>query len=916
MRRSVGILGILLFLWFSLALAQTPAGTSIQNQASATYIDSANQPRSTTSNLVVTVVQQVYSFTITPSSTHSGSPATENNLTTPGQTRTALPGAPVYLSYRVSNTGNGTDTIQLSLAQGTLDDFDLASVSIVRDDNCNGQPDSGEPAVTSVTLAQGASACVVVQGTIPASTANNKKANVNLAGTSQGSPSVTDNDNWAQVTANTAATLTLVKSASPSSGVAPLQNITYTLTGSNTGGSAAGAVTGVVTLGTAKNGILITDVIPSGLTYVANSLSGSAGAGTVTLIYSTDGGTTWSATQPASGVNAVGMLIEGSGNFFPQGASYTLSFQAQVPSGAPSGTSYSNFATLKFDANGNGNATDPGETVTSNTTNTAVAATYSVSVGPYQNPSGGASGSYTAGAYTVTQSGDTQSIASAYSGTTVIFRHTLQNGGNTSDSFNLTYSGQPASWSCQLVADDLSTPISGPVGPVAAGATYSFALQCAIPASYTSTSAASITVQATSTGDPSKSDTTADTVSQVVSGYKVDAAHNTNGAAGGEPANPANNTRPGYNPAVNPGGSAQFPFEVANTGQNPDTYNLTATLPTGWTVTFYPDANCDGNMDTPQPAPVTSTGLINNGQTRCFIAVVSVPASATPVNAVAGTSDNVQFTVTSTTLNTVSDTLQGAVTVNAVRAFSFTPNRSGTVTSPGTIVYTHTLSNSGNQPATVSIPAYTSAYGWTYQFSTDGGATWTSSVSGLSLPIGATANLQVRVIVPAGEPINRSEAANLTATATYASGTATASVTDTTTIVGGDLRLSKSAVSYVGSTTTVRSNSGAQAFPGDQIVYTVVAENIGTANLTKVVLTDPVPAYTTFVSVSAATTIPGGTVLYSTDGTTWSPTAPTSLPAGGSIYVGVDTNCDTNITAADTMPPASKITLTLRVQVQ
>lgn len=254
--------------------------------------------------------------------------------------------------------------------------------------------------------------------------------------------------------------------------------------------------------------------------------------------------------------------------------------------------------------------------------------------------------------------------------------------------------------------------------------------------------------------------------------------------------------------------------------------------------------------------------------------------------------------------------------MNAVRSFSFTPNRSGTVTSPGTIVYTHTLSNTGNQPATVSIPAYTSAYGWSYQFSTDGGATWTSSVSALSLPIGASANLQVRVIVPAGEPINRSEAANLTAIATYASGTATASVTDTTTIVGGDLRLSKSAVSYVGSTNTTRSATGAQAFPGDQIVYTVVAENIGTGNLTKVVVSDPIPAYTTFVSVSAATTIPGGTVLYSTDGTTWSSTAPANVPAGSPIYVGVDTNNDNAITAADTMPPASKITLTLRVQVQ
>ncbi|RYM39402.1 DUF11 domain-containing protein [Meiothermus sp. PNK-Is4] len=916
MKRLVGILGMVLSLWFGLALAQTPAGTSIQNQASATYIDSANQPRSTTSNLVVTVVQQVYSFTITPNSTHSGSPASEANLTSPGQTRTALPGAPAYLAYTITNSGNGTDTINLSVAQGTADNFDLSAPSIVRDANCNGQPDSGEPTVTSITLAQGASACLVLQGTVPASATNGQTANVNLVGTSQGNSSVSDNDNWARVIANTAATLTLTKSASPSSSVTPGQNITYTLTGSNTGGSAAGAVTGVVTLGsTAKNGILITDVIPSGLTYVANSLSGSAGAGTVTLIYSTNGGTSWTSTQPSSGVNAVGMLIEGSGNFFPQGATYTLSFQAQVPSGAASGTSYSNSATLKFDANANGNANDPGETVTSNTTSTTVAAAYNVQVGPYQNPLGSASGTYTAGGYTVTRSGDTQSIASANSGTAVLFRHTLRNTGNTGDSFNLSYTGQPASWSCQLVADDLSTPISGPVGPVAAGADYSFALQCNIPASYTNASATPITVKATSTGDASKSDTTTDTVSQVVSGYGVDAAHNTDGAAGGEPANPANNTRPGYNPAVNPGGSALFPFEVKNTGVNPDTYNLASTLPTGWTVSFYPDANCDGNMDTPQPAPVSSTGLINAGQTKCFIAVVTVPANATPVDVTPGTSDNVQLTVTSTTLGSVSDTLLGAVDVNAVRAFSFTPNRSGTVTSPGTIVYTHTLTNNGNQPATVSIPAYTSAYGWTYQFSTDGGSTWTSSVSGLSLPIGASANLQVRVIVPAGEPVGRSEAANLTATATYASGTATASVTDTTTVVGGDLRLNKSAVSYVGSSSTVRSSSGAQAYPGDQIVYTVVAENIGTANLTKVVVSDPIPAYTTFVSVSATTTI-SGTVLYSTNGTTWSTTAPSSVPAGGSVYVAVDTNGDNNITAADTMPPAAKITLTLRVQVQ
>lgn len=901
MKRFGGILSLLLVLWLGLAIAQTPAGTSIQNQASATYIDSANQPRSTTSNLVVTVVQQVYSFTITPNSTHSGSPATEANLTAPGQIRTALPGAPVYLAYTVSNTGNGSDAILLSPAQGIADNFDLTGVSIVRDINCNGQPDSGEPTVTSVTLAQGASACIVVQGTVPASATNGQFGNLNLSGTSAGSPSVTDTNNWARATATTAAALTATKSASPAGSVSPGSNITYTISGSNVGGSAASGVS-VSGLGT---GILISDAIPNGLT-VSTAPTGSAGAGTVQIVYSTNGGATWSTTSPlpltgdTTGTNRVGMFISGSGAFFPQTASYTFSFQATVPAASAAGTAYSNSATVQFN-NGAAN-----QTITTNTTTNTTASRYSVAIG-------GTGASAVDGA-------DTQTLASAFSGSTISFSSTLQNTGNASDSFTLSL-GPSTIGVCTLLQSDGVTPLSGPVGPLAAGATYTVVVRCAIPASQTT--GGSVTLNATSVNNPSGNvatlldgvDETTLAVTSVVSGYSVDVAHNTDGTVGGEPVNPTNNTRPGYNPAVNPGGSAQFPFEVANTGQNPDTYNLTATLPAGWSATFYPDTNCDGNMDTPQPAPVTSTGLINNGQTRCFIAVVSVPASATPVNAVAGTSDNVQFTVTSTTLNTVSDTLQGAVTVNAVRAFSFTPNRSGTVTSPGTIVYTHTLSNTGNQPATVSIPAYTSAYGWTYQFSTDGGATWTSSVS-LSLAIGATANLQVRVIVPAGEPINRSEAATLTATATYASGTASASVIDTTTIVGGDLRLTKSAVSYEGSTATVRSNSGAQAFPGDQIVYTVVAENIGTANLTKVVLTDPVPAYTTFVLVSAATTIPGGTVLYSTDGTAWSLAPPTSLPAGGSIYVGVDTSGDTNITAADTMPPASKITLTLRVQVQ
>lgn len=896
MKRLLGVFGILL-VWGMGFAQSTPAGTSIQNQASATYLDSANQSRTTTSNQVVTVVQQVYAFTITPDGTTS----------TPGQTRNALPGAQVIFAYTVTNNGNGTDAISLSTTQASSgDNFDLSSVSIVRDANCNGVVDSGEPTVSSVSLAQGAQACVLVLGTIPAAQADGDTALINLEGTSSGGP--TDTNNWARAVAKTAAALDITKAASPSGTVSPGASITYTISGQNRGGSAA---SGVSVSGLSGTGILISDPIPVGLT-VSSLPSGSAGAGSVQIVKSTDEGATWSALVasdlPLTGADAdsdsvpdvlVGMYISGSGAFFPQNASYTFSFSATVPAAAAQGTVYSNTATLRYS---DGSA----QTLTSNTTTNTVGASYAVVVGPFGYPAGGASGSYASGGYTVTRSGDSQSVASVYSGTTVIFKHTLRNDANTADSFNLAYSGAPAGWVCRLAQTD-GTPISGAVGPFAAGATFDFQLECTVPASYTSGSALSLSVSATSVSDSSKSDATTDTVGAVALGYALDlAAHGNAGDGNAANDNPAPQS-------VNPGSALNIPFDVRNTGQVADTYNFSASLPSGWSIAYYPDANCDGAMDSPLPAPVSGSGLTNPATTKCFIAVLSVPAGAAPG------ANSVSITATSTTVASVQDSISTTITVNEVRALLFDPDRAGTVTTPGTIVYTHNLVNNGNASASVSIPAFTSAYGWTYQFSTDGGATWSSSVAGLSVPAGGTpVVVQVRVIVPAGEPVGRSEAATLSATATYPSGnTASDTATDTTTVVSGELRLQKSGVSYVGNAeTTVRDATAATAYPGDRIVYTVNAKNIGTANLSYVRISDPLPAYTSFVSVSASVTGVSGSVLYSTDGTTWSATAPSSLSAGGVIYVGVDTNGDSTITAADILPPSAEIVITLKVVVQ
>src|SRR3989442_15193156 len=94
---------------FAYAVAP-PANTQIGNQATATYTDASNTQRTATSNLVVTIVQQVASFTIT----------------TDGQSKFAAPGGQVVFPHTITNTGNGADTFTLSVSNNAGgDNFDL-----------------------------------------------------------------------------------------------------------------------------------------------------------------------------------------------------------------------------------------------------------------------------------------------------------------------------------------------------------------------------------------------------------------------------------------------------------------------------------------------------------------------------------------------------------------------------------------------------------------------------------------------------------------------------------------------------------------------------------------------------------------------------------------------------------------------
>src|SRR5258708_8117173 len=120
------IIGLLIagcFLIPGTASAQTAAGTSIGNQASATYTDNTSVSRTATSNVVITIVQQVASLTLTANGA-----------------RTASPGSPVFYPHTLTNTGNGSDSFTLTLAPPQSAAFTLTGTHIYLDPNGHAIP--------------------------------------------------------------------------------------------------------------------------------------------------------------------------------------------------------------------------------------------------------------------------------------------------------------------------------------------------------------------------------------------------------------------------------------------------------------------------------------------------------------------------------------------------------------------------------------------------------------------------------------------------------------------------------------------------------------------------------------------------------------------------------------------------------
>ncbi len=926
--KSFGAAFILLFLsLLGFAFAQTPVNTAIQNTATATYTNAANQSLTATSNTVTTTVLPIYRFEITPNGTDA--PFVSGSGTGAGQSQTGAAGGTVVFTYQLENQGNtANNTINLSALDSATDDFQFGTKTIYLDNptaGIQGQLDPQDSPVTSVTLPYNSTPVTLfVEAAIPGTAVDNQVGRLNLSGASA-TGGETDANNWAELAAFTNAALTLNKTATGN--VIPGGTISYTVSGANTGGTNPYAVTGVANISSGgvtapRDGILVSDVIPAGLSYVPGSLtfSGSNTASTTVVLYSTNGGTTWVTAQPASGVNAVGVYIGGTAGqrvSTTGGAplSYSFTFNATAPAGATAGTVYNNTGTIRYDSNGDSDGADAGEVVTTTPAPTTVDPSGTFAVGPYTFPTAGASGSYTVTGegYTVSRTDDAQTIASAPNEREVSFRHTLGNATNFGDTFTLSSTlptslannTPPGSVSFYAVNGDGSRGalITAPLA-VAAGATADFYTVVTLPADYTSATPLDFTVTATST-QTGNTDTTIDTISEVTEAQAVDIG---NYAGNGTP----NNASIDF--PAQPGSTVSIPLIVRNNGADPDTFGLSAVIaPPGYTVTIYGDDNCNGRIDGPD-TEVSSSNELEPGTFECFILQVTIPTGAAPAT--------YDVTVTATSQNdpNISDFITDTVTVGLLENFTFTPTPQAQATSSTVpVVYTHTITNNSNEVASVDLTfTEEDATAWTYEYSLTGadGSYTTTLPTGISVAAnGGTQAIYVRVTPDPAATEGTTDAFTLTATPTYGATTgAAASVTDTTTIdqeYFGQLDLDKT-VSVNGGT----AGTDNDAEPGDTLTYTVTATNLGAGALNNVQLTDAVPANTTFVSATATAGggLAGQTVLYSTNGTTWSTTPPSTL-ATGSIYVGVSTNGDNNVNANDSFPADGVLTLTLVVTI-
>lgn len=880
---SLAVMGGVVFV-SSQAMAATPvAGTNISNVATASYTDNTGTTRTVTSNEVKTVVEQVGSFTLVQ----------DRSVTT-------VPNGQATMSHILTNTGNGTDTFTISLADldnhasGSTFDFASDKFAVYIDKNKDGVPDDAVnlnvPGKT-IELQAGEDVGLVVVATTPntATTGQFDKLQLTATASKTNLYSASSINNTDTVTITSGAVVTITKAASISTAKVG-EEIEYTLTFKNTGNAAA-------------TNVAIFDILPANVTYVGDSArySGSATALTdandaadtyqydptnkrflfniANLAANTTGTLKFKVAVQSSALNSVNNTAYVDPNGKDDGSLYTIT---DVPTTPPT--------------------TTPTGTTPSNESKVPV-------VGTYKGALNDTADSAFTDTETAAGSGDDKiQLANSKVGVPVVFGQSTRDGdkvvvhnsGDRVDTYNLTVDRDalaasaasaafpgtvalPTGTIVEILKADGATPATDTngdgvvdTGPIQPGEKVQFVVRVTLPSSSAHTVGYSFTLESTSITNQVK-DTLKLSTGPVI-GNSVDLVNKPNsttenGTGAGTAAHVESQTTP---PAV----PVTFDATIKNTGNVADNYTITVpNVPAGWTVEIF-EKDGNGYCTTTK---VTNSGNIVAGAAKSFCVTVTPPAG-TP----AGDTKNIQMNIESPSTGTA-DNITYKVEVAEKRGLSFTPDRQGQVAPGGTVEYVHVLTNSGNVIEGVSSKypleidwsstlsgANTSVY---VDLNKNGKADTAELITGADADAmnvslnnllkgtngadGLSQNESIQIIVKVEAPAIATAGVTDTTVVTFKpTGTNTplnVSVTDLTTINLGQVRLLKTQAlgSCTAAPTTGFDATNVFAKPGECVYYRVTASNDGNVNATNVVISDMVPSYTTYLSgsIKPATTV-------------------------------------------------------------
>lgn len=855
------LLWLLAFVATAVHAASPSAGSIIGNQASATYTDAGGVSRTVTSNLVQTVVQQVAGL----------------DLNSDG-TRYTPPGAQVVFPHTLANTGNGSDSYTLTVANAAGDDYDFTGLAIYVDANGDGNPDNfTNLAGQNVSLARNGVYQLVVVGTVPGSATSTQQGQLTITATSVYNNTVTaTNTDTAIVTNN--AVINVVKSMSSINGASPSGAYTVTLSYTNTGNNTA-------------TSLALTDDLPAGMTYVAGSGRWSVTGSTV--LTDANNADNQSGVVYDYNITTTGTVTATIASVAP-GISGTLTFQVNIDSGLSPST-LENTGYYRFNDGVGLTPLTPTNTVTF-----VVVPTASVTVADT-----GADDGPLAHSDDDAIANDIAEVTTAVEGSTVIFKNVVSNTGSGTDTYNISVAALggaedfPAGTTFLLYRADgtntlLDTNGDGipDTGPLTAGGSYTIYVRAILPPSAATAVDNSgdgyrSTLTARSTVDNTKSDTVVNMIGDITASdmdLTLNEAFSVVGAlgSGAGPGSVLDTRNVTPNAASN---NVVFKLWVNNRGDLGDSYNIQVDddgtygvgndLPSGWSVRFYRDSdNTDSGSDGLLDGDVTesnSTGAVSSLSHRLMWAVVTVPQNFT-----AGTV-GLYFRALSPS-TAAEDELRAAIAVQTIESLQLSPNNAAQVYPGGAVVYSHTLENAGNGSLNVTMSSADSrsAEGWNtvlYADSNSDGvldAADTVISAAITLTAGQRVTLFAKVFAPAGASEGVSNTTSLTATA----GVVSAVASNVTTVIVGDLALSKlQAVdaNCDGAADTGFVTSQVQAAPGGCLLYSVTATNSGVASISSVVLNDATPAFTTYQKTGVGGTGVCGTGATATIGTITEP---------------------------------------------